>query len=102
MNEQRVSDGKLSELVERAERAAPEYMFCLFPDERPLVLAAFRELWERRSQRCETCDWHGGNLQGSGWTRAICNRFSTRDYLHTGEMTDGCSWWQAPEEPTDG
>jgi len=55
MNEQRVSDWTLGDAIERLEASGPDSTFLVGPMDKPLVLAAFRELRERRSQRCETC-----------------------------------------------
>ena len=52
---ERVSDWTLGDAIERLEASGPNSAFLVGPMDKPLVLAAFRELRERRAERCETC-----------------------------------------------
>jgi len=102
MNEQRVSDWTLGDAIERLEASGPNGTFAVGPMDKPLVLAAFRELRERRKQRCETCASFYEAGPGAWWAKAdhLCSEH--RDYddrPRSVRATDGCCWHMPKEEP---
>lgn len=94
---ERVSDELLQQLAEDYETVLQEALDMLDPEEEDNVRAAvmaFRELQQRRAQRCETCDSYTSTLDSGRVGDCVAAQNGEGEPLMVSNI-DYCSWWRA-------